>query len=141
MATARSVENACRSRRLAGTTSMPAGQRSRTAASAAVLLELEARDEAEDVVGLLLLIEPVLVSVFLDGGLLRVLEVPRVRLLEDLVPGRRREQVVLPADLAGGKVEEIVLRHDVGEHPAREPAHVATLFSSGAVFGELLRDL
>src|SRR5438445_9606626 len=55
MATARKVENACRSRRLAGTRSMPAGQRSRTAASAAVLLELEAGDEADDLVCRLLL--------------------------------------------------------------------------------------
>src|SRR2546423_10300124 len=97
MAMARSVENACRSRRLAGTTSMPAGQRSRTAASAAVLLELEARDEAEDVGGLLLLIGPVRVGVVLDGLLLRPIEAARVRLLADLLPGRRGQQVLLRA--------------------------------------------
>ena len=81
---------------------MPAGQRSRTAASAAVLLELEARDEAEDVVRLLLLIQPVRVRVVVDGLLLRVLEVTRVGLLDDLVPGGQREPVVLLAPLAGG---------------------------------------
>src|SRR5712691_2755390 len=95
MATARSVENACRSRRLAGTRSMPAGHRSRTAASAAVLLELEARDEAEDVVSLLLLVQPVGVRVVVDGLLLRIVEVARVGLLDDLVPRGLREPVVL----------------------------------------------
>src|SRR5437762_14118659 len=95
MATARSVENACRSSRLAETRSRPAGQRSRTAASAAVLLELEAGDEAEDVVGLLLLVQPVGVGVVVDGLLLRVVEVAGVRLLDDLVPDRLCEPVVL----------------------------------------------
>src|SRR5438445_3400826 len=125
MAMARSVENACRSRRLAGTTSMPAGQRSRTAASAAVLLELEARDEAEDVVGLLLLIEPVRVGVVIDGLLLSVIEVARVRLLEDFVPGRRGQQVVLLAALARRHVEELLLRAKIADHPTRAPARIA----------------
>src|SRR5438309_639577 len=141
MATARSVENACRSRRLAGTTSMPAGQRFRTAASAAVLLELEARDEAEDVVSLLLLVEPVLVSVVRHGLLLIGLEIARVGLLDDLVPGRRREPAVLAGHLSGHQVEELVLRGDVGDRPAREPAQVATLVLGRGVLGVLLRDL
>src|SRR5258705_7711219 len=141
MATARWVEKACRSKRLAGTTSMPAGQRSRTTASAAVLLELEARDEAEDVVSLLLLIQPVRVCVVVDGLLLRVLEVTRVGLLGDLVPGCQREAVVLLAPLAGGDREELVLSREIGEHAAGEPAHVAALVLGCAVLGVLLRDL
>src|SRR5438309_476069 len=128
MAMARSVENACRSRRLAGTTSMPAGQRSRTAASAAVLLELEARDEAEDVVGLLLLIEPVRVGVVIYGLLLSVIEVARVRLLEVFVPGRRGQQVVLLAALARRHVEELLLRGKIGELLAQHVALGVTLY-------------
>src|SRR5882762_4643636 len=141
MATARSVENACRSRRLAGTRSMPAGQRSRTAASAAVLLELEARDEAEDVVSLLLPVEPVRVRVVGDRLLLRVFEIARVGLLDHLVPGRRGETVVLLAPLARGDVEELVLGRDIGQHPACDPADIAALVLGGAVLGVLLRDL
>src|SRR4051812_45498445 len=140
MPTARKVENACRSRPLARTTSMPAGQRSRTAASAAVLLELEAGDEAADVVSLLLLIEPIRVGVVVDGLLLGVLELARVGLLNDLVPGGEREPIVLLTQLAGFDGEELVLGREVGEHPAGEPAHVATLVLRRAVFGVLLRD-
>src|SRR6267142_3797372 len=106
---------------------MPAGQRARTAASAAVLLELEAGDEAGDVVSLLLLVQPVGVRVVLDGLLLRVLELARVGLLDDLVPGGDRETVVLLAQLPGVDVEELVLGREIGEHPARDPSHVATL--------------
>src|SRR5712692_7248275 len=141
MATARSVENACRSRRPAGTTSMPSGQRFRTAARAAVLLELDARDEAEDVVSLLLLVEPVLVGVVRHRLLLIGLEVARVGLLDDLVPGRRREQAVLLAHLASRDGEELVLRGEIGDRPARDPAHVAALVLRRGVFGVLLHDL
>src|SRR5206468_12990177 len=97
MATARNVENVCRSRPRAGTRSMAAGQRGRTAASAAVLLELEAGDEADDIVSLLLLVQPVLVRVVAARLLMSVVEVARVGLLDDLVPGRRLESVVLLA--------------------------------------------
>src|SRR5213594_535050 len=141
MATARNVENACRSRRLAGMTSRPAGQRSRTAASAAVLLELETRDEADDVVRLLLLVEPVRVGVVRHGLLLIVIEVARVGLFDDLVPRRCREQAVLLADLAGGDREELLLRREIGDHPARDPAHVAALVLRRRILGVLLRDL
>src|SRR5438105_15418743 len=113
MATARKVENACRSRRLAGTRSMPAGQRSRTAASAAVLLELEAGDEADDIVSLLLLVQPVLVRVVTDRLLLSVVEVARVGLLDDLVPDRRREPVVLLAHLSSVEGEALLLGRQV----------------------------
>src|SRR5437879_7093800 len=127
MATARNVENVCRSRPLAGTRSMPAGQRARTAASAAVLLELEAGDEADDIVSLLLLVQPVLVRVVADRLLLSVVEVARVGLLDDLVPGRRREPVVLLAHLSGVKGEELLLGREVGDHPVRDPAHVTAV--------------
>src|SRR5438093_11280956 len=89
------VTNVCRSRRLAGTTSTPPGQRSRSAAR--WLVELEARDEAEDVVRLLLLVQPVLVCVVLDRLLLRVIELSVVRLVDRLEPGRVYEcSVLLP---------------------------------------------
>src|SRR5438128_11335893 len=99
MATARRVENVCLSRPLAGTRSMPAGQRSRTAASAAVLLELETRDEADDVVRLLLLVEPVRVGGVRHGLLLIVIEVARAGLFDDRVRRRCRQQAVLRAEL------------------------------------------
>src|SRR5437660_9134810 len=140
MGTARKVENACRSRRLAGTRSMPAGQRSRTAASAAVLLELEAGDEADDIVSLLLLVQPVLVGAVADRLLLGIVEIARIRLLDDLVPGRRGEPVVLLTHLAGVKSEELLLRRKVGDHPARDPAHVTAVVLGGGVLGVLLRD-
>src|SRR5438445_1808633 len=100
MATARNVENVCRSRPLAGTRSMPAGQRARTAASAAVLLELEAGDEADDLVCRLLLEKKKLVRVVADRLLLSVVEVARVGFLDHLVPDGRREPVVLLAHLS-----------------------------------------
>src|SRR5438874_6562639 len=140
MATARKVENACRSRRLAGTRSIPAGQRSRTAASAAVLLELEAGDEADDIVSLLLLVQPVLVGAVGDRLLLRVVEIARIRLLDDLVPGRRGEPVVLLTHLAGVESEELLLRRKVGDHSARDPAHITAVVLGGGVLGVLLRD-
>ena len=65
-----------------------------------MLLELEARDEAEDVVSLLLLIQPVRVGVVVDGLLLGILEIARVRLLDDLVPGGLCESVVLETNLS-----------------------------------------
>src|SRR2546430_4247406 len=70
-----------------------------------------------------------------------VVEVARVGLLDDLVPGRDREAVVLLAQLAGVDVEELVLGREIGEHPARDPSHVATLILRRAVFGILLRHL
>src|SRR5947209_19867725 len=133
------VTNVWRSRRLAGTTSTPPGQRSRSAAR--WLVELEARDEAEDVVRLLLLVQPVLVRVVLDRLLLRVIELSRVRLLEYLEPGRGGECVVLLAARTGIEIEELVLRREIGEHAARDPAHVPALVFRGAVLGVLLRDL
>src|SRR5439155_10001170 len=77
IATGRIVANVCRSSALAGTTSTPEGQRSKSDSSARRgseggeapfngLLELETGDEAEDVVRLLLLVQPVLVRVVLD---------------------------------------------------------------------------
>src|SRR5882762_2194113 len=140
MATARKVENACRSRRLAGTRSMPAGHRPRTAASAAVLLELEAGDEADDIVSLLLLVQPVLVRVVADRLFLRVIEVARVRLLDDLVPGRGRQRIVLLAQLTGVEGEELLLRREIGDHPACDPTNVTAVVLRGGVFGVLLRD-
>src|SRR2546430_694012 len=101
------VTNVWRSRRLAGTTSTPPGQRSRSAAR--WLVELEARDEAEDVVRLLLLVQPVLVRVVLDRLLLRVIEVSGVRLLERLEPGRGVECIVLLAARTGIEIEDLVL--------------------------------
>src|SRR5438876_6944686 len=100
MATARKVENACRSRRLAGTRSMPAGQFSRTAASAAVLLELEAGDEADDIVCRLLLEKQLLVRDPADRLRLRLVQRDRIGLLDDLVRVRRGDAVVLQAHLA-----------------------------------------
>src|SRR5438552_2448382 len=139
MATVRSVESACPSSALAGITSTPPGQRSRRAPSA--LLELEAGDEAEDVVRLLLLAQPVLVRAVLDLRLLIVFEVSRRGLLDDLVPDRRGEPVVLLAARAGIEVEELVLGSEVGEHAAREPSDVAALVLRGAVLAVLLRHL
>src|SRR2546426_2056209 len=133
------VTNVWRSRRLAGTTSTPPGQRSRSAAR--WLVELEARDEAEDVVRLLLLVQPVLVRVVLDRLLLRVIEVSGVRFLGRLDPCRGVECIVLLAARTGIEIEELVLRREIGEHAARDPAHVSTLVLRGAVLGVLLRDL
>src|SRR5437762_5114106 len=139
MATVRSVESACPSSALAGITSTPPGQRSRRAPSA--LLELEAGDEAEDVVRLLLLAQPVLVRAVLDLRLLIVFEVARRGFLDDLVPDRRGEPVVLLAARAGIEVEELVLGSEVGEHAPREPSDVAALVLRGAVLAVLLRHL
>src|SRR5438132_875684 len=130
-----------RSRAVAGTRATPAGHRARSTSSAAAapggseggeapfdeLLELEARDEPRDVVRLLLLIQPVRVRVVLDLLLLVVIERPRVVLFEHLVPDGLRAVVVLLAPRSGVEREQLVLGTDVGEHPARDPAHVATL--------------
>src|SRR3989442_2556567 len=154
MATARSDEKAWRSSAVAGTTSTPAGHRARAASSAATapggsegeapsdeLLELEARDEPRDVVRLLLLIQPVRVRVVLDLLFLVVIERARFVLFEHLVPDGLRAVVVLLAPRPGVEREQLVLGTDVGEHPAREPAHVAALVLGVAVLGELLGDL
>src|SRR5207302_963987 len=140
--TGRIVANVCRSSALAGTTSTPEGHRARTAASvAAPLLELETGDEAEDVVRLLLLVQPVLVRVVLDLRLLIVVERARVRLLDDLVPGRVVEAVVLLADLPRVEGEDLVLGREVGQHAARDPAEVAALVLRGRILGVLLGDV
>src|SRR3989441_8648025 len=133
------VTNVWRSRRVAGTTSTPPGQRSNSAAR--WLVELEARDEAEDVVRLLLLIQPVLVRIVLDLLLLVVVEISRVRLLDQLVPDGPSERVVLLASRAGVEIEELILRGEIGDHAARDPAQVSALVLRRAVLRVLLRDL
>src|SRR5438445_764622 len=136
-------------------TSTPAGQRRRSAARSTAapggseggeapfddLLELEAWDEPDDVVRLLLLAQPVRVRVVLDLLFLVVVERARVALFEHLVPGRIDAGVVLSAARADIEREELVLGREVREHPTREPAHVAALVLRLAVLRELLGDL
>src|SRR5438876_161550 len=122
------VTNVWRSRRLAGTTSTPPGQRSRSAAR--WLVELEARDEAEDVVRLLLL-----------GGERLEVAADRARggdldLRDVDLRSRRHDGLILPA-LGKFIAQELVtrVRLDVVDGEARgEPAlHDLVLFRPSAL--------
>src|SRR6266850_133295 len=117
-------------------TSTPPGNRASSCSSA------RGRSAVELVCGhLLLLLEPVRVSVVLDLRLLRVVESARGILLEDLVPGSDAAIAVLARAQANVQREDLVLEVGLGQHAVRVPAKLAAVLLRRAVLGELLRDL
>src|SRR5712691_11008327 len=141
--TARSVENEWRSSALAGMTSTPPGNRSRSRCSASErsAVELVSGHQLLDAVRQLLLLEPVRVRVVLDLGFLLIGERARRILLEDLVPDRVGLIAVLTRALTHVQGEDLVLEIDLREHAVRVPTKIATRVLRRAVLRELLRDL